>query len=739
VSPEPANVRVRARREAVFAGAAVSLVCTAYLALIWYGFDLLEEGSLLARAWRVHDGALPFRDFETDFAPGVYYLYAWTMDVLGPNLPGLRLFQLAGRVVLGLALYLAARRLMPPLFAVLPPALVVAVDAAPEAWGLHPVWYAAPAAVLAVLALTAYLDDGRRRWLVACGVATAVGFAFVPRLATAGLLATLWFVAVAERHLPAVRLPGRSGRAPPPARVAARPGGAGRSWWAPAARAGRVATQVAALILFPLAGAALVRPHVSALAAGLFVLPLAALSAFAAAEVVRRDPTGEATPRPPASGLGREAGFYARPILVLAGFGAVTLPWVLAFARAAGGEGELPGRLGALVVFGFGAAAVAPPRAASLLLVGVLMLFPLIVATGGATRFWIRWAVAFALGVLIWFLVWFLVTSMPATGLGSWDVGGATTHLVGKVVGLGPKVWRALRPGGWARPGDDLLLYLPALAFWVSLGWLAAAGRSRRAAPDLVRLSYLAAGAALLLTQSPGPANGYAVSSGGLLLVAGADLLFRWYRATLGRVHLLWWTPGRAALWLSLVLFPLTAALPWLNARLDGLYHGLSPSLRAAPAAVPAAHRSPGAELAPLVPPGGGPPVWTRADRVAPIEEVVSWLRANTAPGEPILTYPGTPGFHYLADRPSATRFDQVMEGAASPAGRDEIIRLLAPVRYVVLDDQVAHWWAGPRDGAPVLDYIRTHFRIERDVGPYSILARRGEDVGGVAGLAGGP
>src|SRR4029453_8378867 len=53
------------------------------------------------------------------------------------------------------------------------------------------------------------------------------------------------------------------------------------------------------------------------------------------------------------------------------------------------------------------------------LLAAILLLVPLIVAAGGATRFWIRWAVAFALGPLIWLLGWFLVTSMPVPRLGA--------------------------------------------------------------------------------------------------------------------------------------------------------------------------------------------------------------------------------------------------------------------------------------------------------------------------------
>ena len=40
------------------------------------------------------------------------------------------------------ALYAAGRRLMPPAFALLAPAVLVLMDTAPELWGIHPGWIA---------------------------------------------------------------------------------------------------------------------------------------------------------------------------------------------------------------------------------------------------------------------------------------------------------------------------------------------------------------------------------------------------------------------------------------------------------------------------------------------------------------------------------------------------------------------------------------------------------------------
>ena len=63
----------------------VSLGGAFYASLAWYGFDLLEEGYFLTHARRVQAGGLPYRDFSTPYTPGVFYLYAWMMDWIGPT------------------------------------------------------------------------------------------------------------------------------------------------------------------------------------------------------------------------------------------------------------------------------------------------------------------------------------------------------------------------------------------------------------------------------------------------------------------------------------------------------------------------------------------------------------------------------------------------------------------------------------------------------------------------------
>jgi len=60
--------------EAAVALGVTALVCAVYLSFAQYGFDILEEGYFLANAQRVLKGDLPYRDFNTPYTPGIFYL-----------------------------------------------------------------------------------------------------------------------------------------------------------------------------------------------------------------------------------------------------------------------------------------------------------------------------------------------------------------------------------------------------------------------------------------------------------------------------------------------------------------------------------------------------------------------------------------------------------------------------------------------------------------------------------------
>ena len=52
------------------------------------------------------------------------------------------------------------------------------------------------------------------------------------------------------------------------------------------------------------------------------------------------------------------------------------------------------------------------------------------------------------------------------------------------------------------------------------------------------------------------------------------------------------------------------------------------------------------------------------------------------------------------------------------------MVQQLESVRYVIWDDGGAHYWVHPGDNAPITEYIRTNFRVERFVGDYVVLSR---------------
>jgi hypothetical protein len=251
-------------------------------------------------------------------------------------------------------------------------------------------------------------------------------------------------------------------------------------------------------------------------------------------------------------------------------------------------------------------------------------------------------------------------------------------------------------------------MYLPVLAFWPAQALLAWRLRRRGgvvATTDLLRLWYLAAGAALLLTLYPRMDVAHLAWSVTILLVAGADVLYAWYRCLLRRTPRLRDSgAARVVLGVSLVLLPAVADSPITHDRTVFLYavrHGGLASID-----LPRAN------------------VWVETDAARAIHSVVVYLQERTAPGEPIFAYPVIPGFYYLADRPNPTRFNHFFEGMATPAEQEEVVHQLETVRYVVWDYQQALSLVHPGDNARVTEYIRTTFRLVRFFGPYAILSR---------------
>lgn len=120
---------------------------------------------------------------------------------------------------------------------------------------------------------------------------------------------------------------------------------------------------------------------------------------------------------------------------------------------------------------------------------------------------------------------------------------------------------------------------------------------------------------------------------------------------------------------------------------------------------------------------------------------VLEFLRRRTASGEPIFVglwrhHPipqNDTSLYFLADRPPATRFHELLAGAATPVAIQEemIARLRRPeLRHIVLyagyDDPKRPEASGEGSGAPLFDaFVREAFREVARSGPYAILEKR--------------
>jgi len=116
-------------------------------------------------------------------------------------------------------------------------------------------------------------------------------------------------------------------------------------------------------------------------------------------------------------------------------------------------------------------------------------------------------------------------------------------------------------------------------------------------------------------------------------------------------------------------------------------------------------------------------------------------VRRLTAPSEPLFVgvsrHHRVPqndtSFYFLADRGPATRFHELLAGAATPVAIQEemIARLKRPeLRHIVLyagyEDPSRPQASGDGSGAPLFDaYVREAFREVVRFGPYSILEKR--------------
>ncbi len=160
-----------------------------------------EDGTLAQAAERVLMGELPHRDFDGMHSGGLEHFHALAFKLFGTRLISLRIAIFAVFLPTVPLLYRMGRRLGGPISTSV--AVLLAV-----AWGLPnyssamPSWYNLFLAIYATAALFEFLEDGRRRWLLAAGLAVGLSFA-VKTIGLYLLAAVLLTLIVHEQRLAA--------------------------------------------------------------------------------------------------------------------------------------------------------------------------------------------------------------------------------------------------------------------------------------------------------------------------------------------------------------------------------------------------------------------------------------------------------------------------------------------------------------------------------------------------------
>jgi len=156
-----------------------------YLAFVGYGYQLEDEGTILYQILRTYRGERPYLDFHTGYTPAIFYLNAWLFRTFGVSVVPIRLSLVAVNTIAVVTLFRLALRFAPvteAMLAALGYALFMPFFAGQFAsFNIpYPAWHSVAAWLLAELASVRAAETGRRRWLVAAGLASGVAFSFKP-------------------------------------------------------------------------------------------------------------------------------------------------------------------------------------------------------------------------------------------------------------------------------------------------------------------------------------------------------------------------------------------------------------------------------------------------------------------------------------------------------------------------------------------------------------------------------
>ena len=108
------------------------------------------------------------------------------------------------------------------------------------------------------------------------------------------------------------------------------------------------------------------------------------------------------------------------------------------------------------------------------------------------------------------------------------------------------------------------------------------------------------------------------------------------------------------------------------------------------------------------------------------IEEVVDYIHDHTEPGEPVFDFSSSAGLLFFADRPSATRYFQILY-ASAPDSQREVVRELEQrqVKLVITSRIEMDGVSAKRRHPIVADYLDQNFAPWRRTGPVTFLRRK--------------
>jgi 4-amino-4-deoxy-L-arabinose transferase-like glycosyltransferase len=199
VRSEAGYERASALKEALplLVALAAGIIC--YGLFFNRGLGLSVIGYSIAPAERVMQGEVPYRDFLFNYTPGILWVNAFLMKLLGATLMTTRVGLFAFKLITLVALFYLARRVTGRWAALVPIALVLAWLGHQQIFNVYPDQYLMLFAVAGLICMLNYDQTSRVRWLLLCGL--SVGAVFLFKYNVGVLLVGSGIVGIAAREL----------------------------------------------------------------------------------------------------------------------------------------------------------------------------------------------------------------------------------------------------------------------------------------------------------------------------------------------------------------------------------------------------------------------------------------------------------------------------------------------------------------------------------------------------------